>query len=98
VTPLPAFEVASIKPSKSDDQHSDTSFDNGCFTSTNISLKVLIQHDAFGIVRRRLLEARNGLPRIDIVAKVDSALIDKMQTHSHDDRNQRGDRQITDRG
>jgi hypothetical protein len=49
VTPLPAFEVASIKPSKADGSHSDTSFDHGCFISTNISLKFLIQNDAYGI-------------------------------------------------
>jgi hypothetical protein len=63
VTPLPAFEVASIKPGKADGSHSDTSFDNGCFTSRNISLKFVLQYDAYGISAPQIIGGQKWFTR-----------------------------------
>src|ERR1700679_818351 len=48
-SPSPAFEVTIVKPSKSGESGSDSSFQNGRFIASNVSIKNMIQYQAYGI-------------------------------------------------
>ena len=85
---LPVFEVAAIKLnlSGSGSSHSDTN--NGRFTATNVSLKNLIQYEAYGIPGSRILDGPKWLAstRFDIDAKMDDSVADHLRTLDHDAR------------
>lgn len=53
---LPAFEVAAINLNKSLSGSSDSHTNNGRFTATNVSLRNIIQYDAYGIPGSRILD------------------------------------------
>lgn len=86
----PAFEVAAIKPNKSGGGGSRSSFDGIRLTATNISVKSLIEYDAYGIPAPQILGGPNWLAsdRFDIEAKVDDALVAEMAKLDREQRNQ----------
>lgn len=70
---VPAFEVASVKPNKSDEVLNSIGFQQGGrFTATNVPLRELIRV-AFGIQSFQLIGGPSwiGSERFDIVAKAD---------------------------
>ena len=83
----PAFEVASIRPNNSDRSGSRSSFENGRFTATNISVRTLMQYDAFGIPGPQIVGGPAWLSsdKFDIAAKVDDATSEKIKTLSHEE-------------
>ena len=82
---LPAFEVAAIKlnQSGSGSSHSDTN--NGRFNATNVSLKSLMEYQAYGIPGNRILDGPKWLDstRFDIEAKMDDSVADHLRTLAH---------------
>jgi len=85
----PAFEVASIKPSKAGDSHSRSGFNNGRFTAENIQLKTLLQYNAYGIPEPQILGGPSWLSseRFDIDAKVDDAVAAQIAKLNYDESN-----------
>jgi uncharacterized protein (TIGR03435 family) len=86
---LPAFEVASVRPNKFGSGSSDSGFQNGRFTATNIQVKTLLQYDAYGIPGSEILRIPDWLTseRFDIEAKVDDSTNNQMGKLSRDERN-----------
>jgi uncharacterized protein (TIGR03435 family) len=82
---LPIFEVAAIKQnhSGSGGSHSDTN--GGRFTATNVSLKNLMEYEAYGIPGSRILNGPKWLDstRFDIEAKMDDPVAEQLQTLAH---------------
>lgn len=78
---LPAFEVATIKPNKSGGTGSHTSSDHGRFTATNVTVKTLLQYDAYSIPGAQITGGPSwlGSDRFDISAKVDDATAARME-------------------
>ena len=78
----PVFEVAAIKENKSGSvsSHSDTK--DGRFTATNVSLRSLMQYEAYGIPGSRILGGPKWLDstRFDIEAKMDDSVADHLRT------------------
>jgi uncharacterized protein (TIGR03435 family) len=89
-SPSPAFEVAAIKPNKSGGGRSSSGFNNGRFTAENISLKILIQYDAYVIPEAQILGGPDWLTsqRFNIDAKVDDATAERMEKLPYEQRNQ----------
>jgi uncharacterized protein (TIGR03435 family) len=87
-TPPLLFEVAAIRQDKSGSgsSHSDTS--NGRFTATNVSLRSLMQYEAYDIPENRILGAPKWIDstRFDIEAKMDDSLADHLRTLAQDQR------------
>jgi uncharacterized protein (TIGR03435 family) len=83
---LPAFEVASIRVNNSGTSRSHSSSDNGRFTATNISVKTLMQYDAYGIPGAQIQGGPGWLnsERFDIAAKVDDSTAEQMKSLNHD--------------
>jgi len=69
------FEVAAIKLNQSGSGNSNSDTDNGRFTATNLSLKNLMQWEAYDIPASRILGGPKWLDstRFDIEAKMDEA-------------------------
>ncbi len=86
---LPVFEVASVRPNKFGSGSSDSGFQNGRFTATNIQVKTLLQYDAYGIPGSQILRIPDWLTseRFDIEAKVDDSTNNQMGKLSRDERN-----------
>jgi len=86
---LPAFEVASIKPSKADGGGSHSDFNGIRLTATNISVKSLIEYDAYAIPGPQILGGPTWLAsdRFDIEAKVDDAVVAEMAKLDREQRN-----------
>jgi uncharacterized protein (TIGR03435 family) len=84
-----AFEVAAIKPNKSGGGHSHSGFDNGRFTAENVSLKILIQYDAYDIPGPQIMGGPDWLAsqRFDIDAKVDDQTAERMDKLPNQQRN-----------
>jgi uncharacterized protein (TIGR03435 family) len=85
--PLPAFEVAAIKPNKSGDTGSHTSFNDARFTATNVTVKSLLHYEAYGIPERQIEggPAWMGTDRFDIEAKMDDATFAKFNKLSSEE-------------
>jgi uncharacterized protein (TIGR03435 family) len=85
---LPAFEVAAIKLNKSGTGSSDSDTNNGRFTATNVSLKNIMQYDAYGIPGSRILDGPKWLDstKFDIQAKMDDSAADRLRTLPRDQR------------
>lgn len=83
-----AFEVASIKPSKSGGSGINSSFYGGRFMATNTDLKTLMQYDAFGIPAPQIMGGPAWLStdRFDIDAKVEDAVAEQMKKLSREER------------
>lgn len=84
----PTFEVTAVKRNNSGDSGSRSSFANGRFTATNISLKNFIQYQAYGIPDLRILGGPPWLSstRFDIDAKTDDTITDQLRTLSREQR------------
>jgi uncharacterized protein (TIGR03435 family) len=72
-TTPPAFDVISIKPAKPDASGSGSDSNNDAFTATNITLKALMQFDAYGIPGPQIIGIPPALENtpFDIQAKFD---------------------------
>ncbi len=81
-----AFEVASIKPSKSGGDHSSTSLGGGRFTARNTDLKTLMQYNAFGIPATQIMGQPGWMSpdRFDIDAKLDDVVAEQMKKLSRE--------------
>jgi uncharacterized protein (TIGR03435 family) len=86
--PPPAFEVSTVKENKSGTSDSHSSFKNGRFTASNVSLKNVIQYSAYGIPEPRIVGGPKWLDsaRFDIEAKTDSSVADQLRTLGRDQR------------
>lgn len=75
VVAAPVFEVAAIKLNNSGSGSSNSDTNNGRLTATNVSLKGLMQYEAYGIPASRILGGPKWLDstRFDIEAKMDDA-------------------------
>ncbi len=82
---LPVFEVAAIKQNQSGSGSSRSNTNNGRFTATNVSLKNLMEYDAYGIPGSRILDGPKWLDstRFDIEAKMDDSVADHLRTLAH---------------
>jgi uncharacterized protein (TIGR03435 family) len=82
---LPVFEVAAIKQNQSGSGSSRSNTNNGRFTATNVSLKNLMEYQAYGIPGNRILDGPKWLDstRFDIEAKMDDSLADHLRTLTH---------------
>jgi uncharacterized protein (TIGR03435 family) len=79
------FEVAAIKQNQSGSGSSRSNTNNGRFTATNVSLKNLIEYQAYGIPGSRILDGPKWLDstRFDIEAKMDDFAADHLRTLTH---------------
>jgi uncharacterized protein (TIGR03435 family) len=80
-TPTLAFDVVSIKPAKPGAPGSGTDTNNDTFTATNITLKALMQYDAYGIPGSQILGISPELEKVtfDIQAKFDPSAYPQAQ-------------------
>jgi uncharacterized protein (TIGR03435 family) len=92
----PTFDVASIKPSKPGVSGSNSDFNKETYTASNVTLKSIIQYDAYEIAGPQIL----GIPPVldsvtfDIQAKIDPAVYEKMKTLSRDQFHQQFEQMI----
>lgn len=84
----PGFEVSTVKLDKSGGSGSESSFQNGRFTASNVSLKNVIQAQAYGVPEPRILGGPKWLSseRFDIEAKCDTSVSDQLKTLDPDRR------------
>lgn len=77
---LPVFEVAAIKLNQSATGSSDSHTRNGRFIATNVSLKNLMEYEAYGIPGSLILDGPKWLDstRFDIEAKMDDSGADHL--------------------
>jgi uncharacterized protein (TIGR03435 family) len=87
-SPSSAFEVTIVKPSKSGESGSDSSFQRGRFLASNISLKNIIQYQAYGVTEVQIVGGPKWLnsERFDIEAKADDAVTGQLRTLDRDQR------------
>jgi uncharacterized protein (TIGR03435 family) len=83
-----AFEVSTVRLNKSGSPGSDSSFRDGRFTASNVTLKNLVQYRAYGIPESRIFGGPKWLSseRFDIEAKTDSAVAERLRTLARDQR------------
>jgi uncharacterized protein (TIGR03435 family) len=87
--PLPlAFEVSVVKQNNSGGSSSSSNFRSGRFTASNVSLKNLLQYQAYGIPESRISGGPKWISseRFDIEAKTDNAVADRLRTLPRDQR------------
>ena len=84
----PVYEVASIKPNKSDNGLFRMMFEQNGFSATSVTLRMLIR-TAFGVEDSQIFGAPNWLnsEKYDIEARMDSAVADRLRKISEDQRN-----------
>jgi uncharacterized protein (TIGR03435 family) len=84
----PVFEVAAIKLNQSGSGNSNSNTNNGRFTATNVSLKNVMEYDAYGIPASRILDGPKWLDstRFDIEAKMDDSEAAHLRTLAHGQR------------
>jgi uncharacterized protein (TIGR03435 family) len=84
----PAFEVAAIKLNQSGSGGSHSSTNNSRFVATNVSLKSLMEYQAYGIPSSRILGGPKWLDstRFDIEAKMYDYESDHLRTLTRDQR------------
>jgi uncharacterized protein (TIGR03435 family) len=77
----PVFEVAAIKENHSANGNSNSDTNQGRFKATNVSLKNLIQYDAYGIPGPRILDGPKWLDsaKFDIDAKTEDSVTEHLQ-------------------
>jgi uncharacterized protein (TIGR03435 family) len=87
-SPSPIFEVTIVKPSKSGESGSHSSFQGGRFIASNVFLKNVMQYQAYGIPEMRIVGGPKwlGSERFDIEAKTDDAVARQLQTADRDQR------------
>jgi uncharacterized protein (TIGR03435 family) len=81
----PVFEVAAIKLNQSGSGSSRSNLNNGRFTGINVSLKNLMEYNAYGIPGNRILDGPKWLDstKFDIDAKMDESEANHLQTLAH---------------
>jgi uncharacterized protein (TIGR03435 family) len=84
----PVFEVSTVKENKSGSSGSSSNSRDGRFTATNVSLKSLLQYQAYGVPESRIFGGPKwiSLERFDIEAKTDSATTDRLRALDRDQR------------
>ena len=87
VVPL-RFEVSTVKQNRSGSPHSDSDFSDGRFTASNVSLKSLLQYQAYRIPEVRILNGPKWIrsERFDIEAKTDGAAANQLRMLPGDQR------------
>jgi uncharacterized protein (TIGR03435 family) len=82
----PVFEVAAIKLDNSGNGGSHSSTNDGLFTATNVSLKNLMQYEAYDIPGSRILGGPKWLDstRFDIEAKMDESVAAQLKALDHE--------------
>lgn len=82
----PTFDVVSIKPSKPGISGSNSYSNHETYAATNVTLKSIIQYDAYEIAGPQILGIPPALDSVtfDIQAKIDPAVYEKMKTLSRD--------------
>ncbi len=82
------FEVSVVKQNKSGGSSSSSDFGSGRFTASNVSLKSLLQYQAYGIPESRISGGPKWISseRFDIEAKTDNAVADRLRTLPRDQR------------
>jgi uncharacterized protein (TIGR03435 family) len=82
---LPVFEVAAIKLNQSGSGSSRSNTNNGRFTATNVSLKNVMEYEAYGIPGSRILDGPKWLDstRFDIEAKMDDSEAGHLHSLAH---------------
>jgi uncharacterized protein (TIGR03435 family) len=88
--PFPTFEVAAIKPNRSGSSSSHTSFNNGRFSATNMTVKKMLEYEAYDIAEKQIEggPAWFGSDRFDIEAKTDEDTSQRMRQLSSDERSE----------
>jgi uncharacterized protein (TIGR03435 family) len=89
VASVPAvFEVSTIKLSHAASSGSRSSYKDGRFSASNITLKNIIQYSAYEVPELRILDGPKwlGSERFDIEAKADSSLSARLETLGRDQR------------
>lgn len=78
----PVFEVAAIKENRSANGNSSSNTNRGRFTAINVSLKSLLQNEAYGIPGSRILEGPKWLDstKFDIDAKTEDSVTEHLQS------------------
>jgi uncharacterized protein (TIGR03435 family) len=84
----PAFEVSTIKLNKSGSPSSHSDLRGGNFNATNVSLKNVLQYQAYGIPGSRIFGGPKWLDseRFDIEAKAESVAAARLRTLARDQR------------
>jgi uncharacterized protein (TIGR03435 family) len=82
------FEAATIKLNRSGSRSSDSTTRNGHLIATNISLRSLMQYEAYGIPGSRILGGPKWLDttRFDVEAKMDDSTAERLQALPHSER------------
>ncbi len=80
--PPPVFDVAAIRQDKSGSGSSHSATNDSRFTATNVSLRSLMQYEAYDIPGNRILGGPRWIDstRFDIEAKMDDSLADRLRT------------------
>ena len=78
------FEAATVKRNRSASSSSHSSYSDGRFTASNVSLKNLIQYSAYGVPGSRIVGGPKWLDseRFDIEAKLDGPSTEKLRALS----------------
>ncbi|MGA1983077.1 MAG: TIGR03435 family protein [Acidobacteriaceae bacterium] len=84
----PAFDVVSIKPSKPGASGSNSNFSNETYIASNVTLKEIIQYDAYEIPGPQILGIPPALERVtfDVQAKIDPAVYAQMKAQGGEQR------------
>jgi uncharacterized protein (TIGR03435 family) len=86
--PAAVFEAATVKRNKSGKSGSDSNFTNGRFVATNVTLKNVMQYEAYGLPEARIVGGPKWLDseRFDIEAKMDASTAAWLKGLSRDER------------
>jgi uncharacterized protein (TIGR03435 family) len=82
------FEVSAIKLNKSGNSGSSSNMHDGRFTASNVTLKNVLQYQAYAVPESRILGGPKwlGSERFDIDAKMDSAAAEGLHALANDER------------
>src|SRR5271163_4521995 len=85
---VPVYDVASIKPNKSENGLFRMMFEQDGFSGVSVTLRMLIR-TAYGVEDDQILGAPNWLnsDKFDIEARMDSSVADGLRKLSDDERN-----------
>jgi uncharacterized protein (TIGR03435 family) len=84
----PAFEVTVVKPSKTGESGSNSSFQGDRFVASNVLLKNIMQYQAYGVTEVQIVGGPKWLnsEKFDIEAKADAAVVEQLRTLDRDQR------------